>query len=79
MYHKGKAAKYGREVFISHQLRIFNPANCKQKLTGEMIKHHSKTSQSCQMQFQAHAKAFSFYLQFVRRFILFICNLFSYF
>jgi len=39
-----KATKSAREVFyymklISGQLRIFNPVNCKLKLTGEMTKH----------------------------------------
>jgi len=43
-YHKDKAVKSAHKVFYStkksnsRQLRILNPLDCKQKLTGEIIK-----------------------------------------
>jgi len=43
IYHKRKELKLLAKCFIrksmSRQLHIFNPVNCKQKLTGEMMKH----------------------------------------
>jgi len=47
LYHNGEAANLLPRCFtgrsLSRQLRIFNPVDSKQKLTGEIMKHESRT------------------------------------